>query len=224
MIRRPISDSGSHFHYYLAEESFTEKKIRAFLGLQLGWHFGEGQPPTRERVDSALKIAREAHFAGFETDTFPGVWGEIRIALYWQDFYADFTIEPDDRITVSVEEDGEETEYEEGLSFEDALTKLIQLRTRICGTPESLVPNTGIQGSADFKAWPSGIHQGEAFPSSPMPASSQPRARSVDTYTGSTSRFRAHPQYSGVSNGPYWQIDVHSSNIRALPEMSATAT
>lgn len=103
----------------------TTAKIRSFKTFQEGWSFGEGVKFSDNILNKAVKINETALKSGFqETDAFPGLNGEIMVALYLEQDYWEFTLEPDESLTF-VYEQGEETIiYEEGRSFEFAIAKI----------------------------------------------------------------------------------------------------
>jgi hypothetical protein len=112
------------FRFVLQEEPSydkTHKKILSFRALKKGWHFGEGVPLDELKLTQAIELNREAVQLGFlRTNAFPGVDGEIRVTVYHQEHYLEFTIETDDTITYIHEIDNREIENREGLSLEEA--------------------------------------------------------------------------------------------------------
>src|SRR5688572_19040410 len=107
----------------------TEKKIQSFKKLENGWHYGEGGPLEQAVIDNAILLNKEAIRLGFyETDAFPGVNGEIMFTIYFGNQYLEFIIEPVGNVTFSYEEEDEEVDYQEGLSFSDARMKIKEFR------------------------------------------------------------------------------------------------
>ena len=71
------------------------QKIHAFHELKQGWHFGEGHGPKRETIEMAEKIVQLLHEEFFcKVDTFPGIWGEIQVTAYPEDFFIEININP----------------------------------------------------------------------------------------------------------------------------------
>lgn len=131
----------------------TEQKIRDFRMLPEGWHFGEGVPPSNERINQALWLHDAAIALGYaETDAFPGVSGEVRVTIYRGQTYLEFTFEANGNATFVHEEGGTEIEYTDNLTFEKAIAKLIETQMRLWATSGSYIPNTMIAGKNDFKA------------------------------------------------------------------------
>lgn len=128
----------------------TVRKIRGFAQLKTGWHYGEGIPFEQSILNNAIALNREAIRSGFlETDTFPGLNGEVVLAIYFADHYLEFIIEPNGSITFYYEKGDEEIAYQEGLPLQDAKEKIRQFRAekwiasdsltgRITTTPEGL--------------------------------------------------------------------------------------
>jgi len=109
-------DEGSHD---------TRRKLASFRELKQGWHYGEGVPFSQCVIKSATTINQEALQLGFtETDAFPGIGGEIRVTVYHNIHYLEFTVETDGQITFVYEKDQEEIYYEEKLSLQESKRRL----------------------------------------------------------------------------------------------------
>lgn len=145
----------------------TEKKIRDFGKLEQGWYFGEGVPPTPERIKQAIALHGAALGLGyFETDAFPGISGEVRVTIYRGKTYLEFTFESDESVTFVHEEGGEEVEYTSNLTHDQAFSKLLDSQARLWATSASYTPGTMTAGSEDSKALRSKIPQVVASPHS----------------------------------------------------------
>ena len=68
-------------------------------------------------IENELK----SHISGFRNNQFVGDSGEIRLTVYHGDYYLEFTIETDDTISYLCEDGGEEDDYQEGLSLNEAI-------------------------------------------------------------------------------------------------------
>ena len=102
----------------------TAEKILSFRELPVGWHYGDGAPPTNKTVDAALRLNEEAISSGFEkTNAFPGVEGEIQVTAYTDSLCLEFTIEPGG-ITFVEEQNGQEIAYESALTLDEAMDRL----------------------------------------------------------------------------------------------------
>jgi hypothetical protein len=107
----------------------TERKFREFKELESGWHYGEGIAIEQSILDSAIALHQEAiRLAFFEADAFPGLNGEVMFTICFENHYLEFTLEPDGVITFYREKNDEELCYQEGLSFEEAKTKIGEFR------------------------------------------------------------------------------------------------
>src|SRR5258708_32738608 len=87
----------------------TVQKIVSFKSLPVGWHYGDGVPPTDEMVKKALMLNAEAAKAGFgKTNAFPGIEGEIQITAYHESTYLEITVELDGSVSFVYEEADQE--------------------------------------------------------------------------------------------------------------------
>lgn len=108
------------------------QKVRGFSELPTGWYFGEGVPPSRDILDTALSLLLKADELGFDNaDAFPGASGEIQIAVYRDDDNYEFTVEHNGVITFSHDENEREIYYENNLSLEEALSTLTRISERL---------------------------------------------------------------------------------------------
>lgn len=129
-----------------------ENKINRFGSLPTGWHFGEGRPPSDQRIRQGISIANEAIFHGYDVDAFPGIGGEILITLYYENDYFEFTIEENDTVTFVHERDGQEVENRENLPINDIL-KLIWECGESCRSSDSFTRNTMTSDRKDSRVW-----------------------------------------------------------------------
>ncbi len=106
----------------------TVDKIFSFKQLDNGWCYGEGITITDEIIEKAIRLEARARLVGFsETDAFPGLNGEISVALYFQTHYFEFTFDVNGTV-VFVHEDNQITVMYDSLVFETALRKVESLR------------------------------------------------------------------------------------------------
>ncbi len=138
----------------------TRAKIRAFTGLTVGWHYGEGVPSSYDTRDKALSIQAEAVVAGLlRMDAFPGIDGEIRIAIYLPDKYLEFTVEKNGLITFIEEHKGQETDYQPHLSLQGALAIIHEAGRKLWASFAYSTTGTTIGLSTAFKASRSATHR-----------------------------------------------------------------
>jgi hypothetical protein len=138
----------------------TVTKIKNFLELETGWHYGEGLSFSQSTIDDAIRFHHEVtRQAFFSTDAFPGLNGEVLLTVYYYDYYLEFTFELNGNIIFYQEKDDEEVHYQEDLTFEEAITKLRGFREETWNTSESLTGDgtTGI--NIDFKVLSSAIQE-----------------------------------------------------------------
>jgi hypothetical protein len=145
--------------------SVIEKKVLSFLKLAPGWHFGEGVPPSRERVNKALSLVQHADWWGLETDAFPGIDGEVRVTIYCEEDYLEFTIEKDESIIFYQESGSTVLTPDETVTFEDALKKIRLLGSEIWrNTSESSTQSTSTSKKSDGKVLHLRAPQAAEFP------------------------------------------------------------
>lgn len=105
--------------------STTPYKIRNFGTVPRGWHSGQGVHASREIIGDALRFYERATRLGLtETDAFLGTNGEVRLTIYSHSIYLEFTVELNRLVTFVREENGQETDFRENLSIDEALTIL----------------------------------------------------------------------------------------------------
>lgn len=126
-----------------------------FLDFPVGWHYGEGVPPSPLAVRDGLKINRAAAKAGLDTNAFLGTDGEVRVTVYHQSTYLQFTIEEVGSIEYVREEGQEETDRTPGLSLENALSLLENFKIDLWLSSASSTVTTTIPTGDTFRTSPS---------------------------------------------------------------------
>jgi hypothetical protein len=108
--------------------NLAKRKILGFSQLEEGWCFDEGISFSKEILHKALDLYQVSQISNFtSTDAFPGLCGEITLALYHGEHYYEFTMESDFSVTF-IHEIGEETgEYTDQLSISEAKKKILKL-------------------------------------------------------------------------------------------------
>lgn len=90
----------------------TLAKTQSFAQFRHGWSFGEGVAFAQSTLDKANQLVTTAHTLGFhETDTFPGLNGEVMVTVYQGAEYWGFTIQPTETILFIYEKDDETATY-----------------------------------------------------------------------------------------------------------------
>ncbi|MEB2786960.1 hypothetical protein [Algoriphagus persicinus] len=109
------------------------QKIHSFQELKQGWHFGEGHEPKKETIEMAEKIVQLLHVEFFcKVDAFPGIWGEIQITAYPEDFFMEINILENGAMELVVEDkDQLELMAFEGLSLETLKGKISFFKQQI---------------------------------------------------------------------------------------------
>lgn len=138
----------------------TFQKIRSFHELKQGWHFGEGNGPNKETVELAEKITQMLHVELFcKVDAFPGVWGEIQVTAYPEDFFMEINILENGTIELVVEDKNQHELLDfEGLNLETLKKKISFFKQQILWKsfgyfPQNILTKTFL----DSPALPSGI-------------------------------------------------------------------
>jgi hypothetical protein len=210
--------------YVFAGKPKALDKIADFKNLQVGWHYGGGRPPNPTIVNKAKRIIEHSAMLAVESDAFPGVEGELMVAVYSNEKYLEFTVEVDGLITFVMEVEGEETEYKEGLSLYEAIKKLVTYCGRSWNTSESCTTSTMTPNEENLRVWHSEILPVAEFQSSLRNALKKKLATYVSTL-GDTIQIRpVTPKSSGHSHFKIFQENVALNNTQAIPETFATAT
>src|ERR1035437_6396642 len=145
-----------------------QKKIESFGELKKGWHFGEGIGPSSETLRDALALHASILANGFKkTGAFPGIGGEIRITIYDESDYHEFTFEDHGTLTYLHETNGVEDLELPNLDLTGARTLIANLKIPQLewSSLESSRPNTTlipIINPQSFKIWPSNELMGQS--------------------------------------------------------------
>ncbi len=207
------------------EENKTQGKIRQFIKLPIGWHFGEGVPPNEKTEQSALNMADRMALSGFRTDAFPGIDGEIMVTGYHNENYIEFTFEADGTVTFIREEGDEEIEYAENLTVREAKEHLKTFRDEIWKKSYELsAQDTTTHERNSLRASLSEILQALEFQSFSSPALMIRRRASAPIFENFTKESPQTLSFFGQSIEGIYQTDVSSTNMIVIPVMYATET
>lgn len=136
----------------------TERKIKAFSSIDIGWHFGEGVPPAKSTIEYALRLNLVLFLAGFsETDAFLGASGEIQVNGYEGHNYVELVINSDDSIEFIYEREDQQQIYQDELSISEAEDKIL-FRGRKWLISELFTKITTMPGKEDLQASPLARH------------------------------------------------------------------
>lgn len=157
----------------------TDEYILSLARLPAGWHFGGGSPPTKLNAGIMRNILNYASALGFETfEAFPGVDGEIQLAIHdGKRFYA-VTIEADNKFTILYELNGEQVLFEEQATYYDVLSRLEEFSFQLCNTSELSIlfkspRSTASRAISPLKSHPMALGS-HALPSNaPLPKADQ---------------------------------------------------
>lgn len=138
---------------YRAQENNFQKKILGFLDRPNGWHYGEGIPPKFRTITNVFKISDIAQMYDFEIDASLGANGEIEVDCYNNNDTLEFIIEENQKVTYVLEREGQEEEYIENLSINEATDKLTNYIKNVCDTLERFTEITTTGREEDSRAW-----------------------------------------------------------------------
>jgi hypothetical protein len=106
----------------------TVNKIIKFKFLKSGWHYGEGVEFKDINIAFTLICLTAINEYGFiQTDTFPGLCGEIRVTGYRDNEYVECTVEDYNNITLIYEQENQEIFHKEKLNLKEFLDSLSEL-------------------------------------------------------------------------------------------------
>lgn len=181
----------------------TERRIRAFCRLEPGWNYGEGVGFREEVLALAVELHRRAVSQGFYvTDAFPGPSGEVAVSLYEGPITIEFVVLPSLEIEYVLERDDEELDRAQGLTLEQAVQRIMDVRKGLCRLSASS-SRSGMSCTRNASAaWPFVIPARvaeEASPSSTWIAYAIPADPSAYTSASITRRSPQNPRYTGDS-------------------------
>jgi hypothetical protein len=131
----PINSPFQPFMVYSSEFDPTESKILSFGSFKLGWHYQKGIAFSGEAIRDALIVHRQIFFKGFtRTNAFPGPTGEILVTMYHENHYFGFEREASGLWNITHERNGKETEPFEQKTFDEVISYVNALNTKICDT------------------------------------------------------------------------------------------
>lgn len=189
----------------------TLEKIRSFETLGRGWHYGEGHEPSSEIIELANKTAKRIHLEIFcKIDAFPGIWGEIQVTGYLQNYFIEINILSDASIEFLVEDQNQNLILEfEGLNFDGLVNKINLFKGQYLWKSYVFFPqNISIKTYPDSPALPSGIllvQEEESLYLTGTAPSKMQEAHAA-TLTPITKRSAFNPRYFGNSVQTNYQI------------------
>lgn len=136
-----IANEALDLRIYGARHSAREK-LADFSQFENEWHHGEGQRFPQNVVGQVDKLLDEC-FGNylFEVDLFPGLDADIRLTVYEEADYYEFTI--GDTISYVHEENSIEIENEENITFVNAVSKIRDIGRQKWASSESLMHTSG---------------------------------------------------------------------------------
>jgi hypothetical protein len=187
----------------------TDKKIRDFAKLQEGWRFHEGIPFDRAVLEDARELNHEAGQLGLcKTDAFPATDGSVVVTISFNKHYVEFTVEPNNLVTLNDEYDDDEMSEEEGLTLQEAKMKMRELGQRWLGY-ESFAGATITETKNDLLHLPLGRPAPEGFQSSARSVYSYREGRFATT----SENIILHPSLTSHQSSGYSQKKFYQRGI-----------
>lgn len=205
----------------------TIRKAREFSELPEGWHFGDGVPPSRQRVDQAIAFLEFADLAGIErANAFPGIRGQIEITFYTADRMVEITIESDDSITMAEDRGREQIYFEENRSRFDVYRRLEEFSQNTWPSSDLFTVNTMTQNVRVpvLRVALSTSEPENRFPLSIVSAREPRAAQFVLILRDITTSNLGTPKFTGQSETPTFRPSVGSRWRGLLVGTIATGT
>ncbi len=202
----------------------TVNKIQGFSNLPRGWYYGEGEAPSKDAINLALKLNEQAFANGFnKTDAFPGINGEIQVTAYFDLFFIEMTIERNEEISYLFEFNKEEIEYRENLSYFEMVKKIMQFKGPLWALSTQSITTTTIKFKDDSVVSPS-IHQvmEVEYPYLTKDVQFKPVGIFVTTSQPSIPSMMSLQRSSGKYLKNYFPESVIMSSPRVTPGINAT--
>lgn len=194
---------------HAANEIVTNDKLSSFADLCVGWHYGQGIPPSMNLISRLIEINRQAYRFGFsKTDAFPGVSGNIMLTLYEGEYLVDLTVERDGKTaTFTLEKNYEELDSRENIALSTAI-ELMKKVGEICQSSELSTLGITRRRSAGLRVQPSkALTTGEYrfFPQTAPFAYLGPSAN-TSMYITFQSTSQAFQQFTGNSMKEFYPV------------------
>lgn len=203
------------------------KKIKDFLNLPTGWHYGDGVAPSEAIVKEALRIAYEAQKSGFEfVDAVPGIFGEIQIIAYQGTFRLEATINNDYKINLILENNDTEIFYLQNIDVFETISKIQYWGHLWPLISTFFTQNTTFIETKGFQALHLNLPQAtqESQLSIKDVLNKAKKERFVNTLDISTQLLRATPHSFGSSSPKSSLQGATSDTNKAILEMIAMQT
>jgi hypothetical protein len=171
----------------------TEDKIASFAKLANGWSYSEGESFSTAVIDHTITLAQRALAEGFlETDAFPGLEGELMLAVYSQGKTLELVVNADESISSCLEISETQKVRDSHLSLKQAFQKIAELKAE-CTSSEHWTRIITTEHANDLSVPPFAIGKGFLF--STNPAHYVPAATSVRILPAFTAQSPVRHQY-----------------------------
>jgi hypothetical protein len=130
----------------------TIQKVRSFAKLPLGWHYGEGDSISTDKITQTEKFLLTAEGWGIdEANAFPGVDGQIELTFYFGEKTFAFMFEVDNTVSITEEIKGEIISDVYDQPYEVAEQKLWELSQKNQIIYDLSTSSIGIQETKDLE-------------------------------------------------------------------------
>jgi len=179
----------------------TEDKISSFAHLDEGWSYLEGIAFSQSTIQTSILLSRQSIAEGFlESDAFPGLNGEIILAIYSNGKCLELSVSADGFISSCLESQDGQKIRSVNISVSQAFEKLAELKAE-CTSLERWTHTTTIEPASVLSVPLFKITGGSLYLTSP--ALLQP----VETFAHisfiSTAQSEELPRYSAGSIAEY---------------------
>lgn len=167
----------------------TIQKVREFVLLPPGWHFGDGVPTPHERVEQAIRFLLFASQRGLDrANAFPGVTGQVEVTFYDGDRMLEVTIESDGANTIAEDRGSEQIYFEENRTKNDVYRRLEEFSQSIWPSSDLFIVSTTTQNVRVpvSQAWLSTSEPENRFPLLILTAPEPKAVPSVLIFQGTT--------------------------------------
>lgn len=135
----------------------TDRKILSFASLAKGWAYGSGKPTSELARELALSLNNYSSYLGFlATNAFPMEDGGVQFVVYdnqqEDETEYEFTINPNGEIDFAYIIAGLDSDFQECLSFEAAISKLEECALELCDLSASFTHTTTTKKDIDSVA------------------------------------------------------------------------
>lgn len=152
-----VYDNSAENTYFGRNQHPVKEKLRTFEALKKGWNFGEGAEISHEAISQASALVEECFENGFfELDVFPGLDGEVRLTIYKESNYYEFTVMMNTIVYIH-EKDDIEQDCQEVLTLKSAVDIIQTIRKSEWSSSEYSIQSGTTSNANVFRVWLSNL-------------------------------------------------------------------